>query len=130
MKTLAVDFSTECDALHELLREHGHTVFELQTQFKGWTINDILLHLHHWNIAAALAVFEPEAFEEALDHIGITFEAYLDDGHDLEDDDEESVGTDYLASWVLYEPFDDRREAKDFLDRLIEDCSVALSELE
>lgn len=73
---------------------------------------------------------EPEAFEEALDHIGITFEAYLDDGHDLEDDDEESVGTDYLASWVLYEPFDDRREAKDFLDRLIEDCSVALSELE
>jgi len=99
MHQLAVDFSTECDALNELLREHGSAVFDIRTQFKQWSINDILLHLHHWNIAAALAVFEPEAFENHKQRVI----AYLGTGASLIDFDRQECGHEsgyeLLESW-------------------------------
>jgi uncharacterized protein (TIGR03084 family) len=38
--------------------------FETPTQFKHWTINNIIRHLHVWNIAADLALSDEAAFGE------------------------------------------------------------------
>lgn len=48
----ADDFKAESDALYALLAPLADTDFDRVTQFKGWTINDVLEHLHLWNWAA------------------------------------------------------------------------------
>ena len=47
----ATDFLEESRALAGLLAALSDLDFETQTQFKGWTINNIVRHLHVWNIA-------------------------------------------------------------------------------
>lgn len=75
---------------------------------------------------------DPESYDEALDHLtDSVIEPYQSDGYDFEDDEEEvSIGTDYLASLILYEPFNDKAEAEAFLDQIIRDCDQALADLE
>ena len=48
----AVDFKQESDALYVLLSSLEDADFAQPTQFKGWTLNDVLEHLHMWNWAA------------------------------------------------------------------------------
>ena len=48
----ADDFKAECDALYALLAPLDEADFDRVTQFKNWTINDVLEHLHIWNWAA------------------------------------------------------------------------------
>ena len=50
----AGDFLAETEALADLLAPLPDAVFEEATQFKGWTLNDVLRHLHFWNRAAGL----------------------------------------------------------------------------
>lgn len=59
----AWDFKDECDSIAAVL--DGKTEADLQTEtlFKGWTINDIVGHLHLWNIAADQTLNEPEEFQ-------------------------------------------------------------------
>ena len=57
------DFRDESAALYELLRPLGAEVFDRKTQFKQWTFNDILGHLHMWNWAADLSLHDEAAFE-------------------------------------------------------------------
>ncbi len=52
----AADFKEESDALHALLAPLDDAAFERSTQFKGWTINDVLQHLHYFNYAADLSL--------------------------------------------------------------------------
>ena len=52
----ALDFKAESDALHALLDPLNDADFERQTQFKGWTVNDVLQHLHYFNYAADLSL--------------------------------------------------------------------------
>jgi len=40
--------------------------FGLATAFKGWTIDDILRHLHYWNMAAGLSLTDPDGFRRQL----------------------------------------------------------------
>ena len=40
--------------------------FKLNTQFKSWTINDVLYHLHVWNIAALLSLKNENEFKEFM----------------------------------------------------------------
>ena len=40
--------------------------FKLKTQFKSWTINDVLYHLHVWNIAALLSLKNENEFKEFM----------------------------------------------------------------
>ncbi len=47
-----VNFCAESDALYEILAPLSDSDFDQPGQFKGWTINDILGHLHTWNVAA------------------------------------------------------------------------------
>jgi uncharacterized protein (TIGR03084 family) len=58
----AQDFANESAALANLLAPLTGPDFETPTLFKGWTINNILRHLHVWNIAAARSIEGEEAF--------------------------------------------------------------------
>ena len=59
----AIDFKDECDAIAAILQDKSEADFEAKTLFKGWTVNDIIGHLHLWNIAADQTLSEPEAFQ-------------------------------------------------------------------
>ncbi|MEQ1783641.1 MAG: maleylpyruvate isomerase N-terminal domain-containing protein [Hyphomonadaceae bacterium] len=50
----AADFLAETEALAGLLAKLPDAAFDEATQFKGWTLNDVIRHLHFWNRAAGL----------------------------------------------------------------------------
>lgn len=56
------NFCEESDALCALLDPLDEPAFDTATQFKGWTINDVLQHLHYFNWMADLSLHEPERF--------------------------------------------------------------------
>jgi uncharacterized protein (TIGR03084 family) len=58
----ATDFLDESNALCDMLMPISETDFEMPTQFKGWTINNIIRHLHVWNIAVDLSLRDEAAF--------------------------------------------------------------------
>lgn len=58
----AHDFLAESEALHAAIADLAQDGFERVTQFKGWTINDVLVHLHFWNGAADLSASDESAF--------------------------------------------------------------------
>lgn len=62
----AVDFIDESIALHDLIASMSDAEFEQTTLFKGWSINNILRHLHVWNIAANLSLTDEPGFAEML----------------------------------------------------------------
>ena len=59
----AQDFYDESQALASLVTPLSDVDFAQRTQFKGWTIDQILRHLHVWNVAAGLSLQAPEAFD-------------------------------------------------------------------
>lgn len=62
--TQAEDFVAESEALNDAL-DHV-TDYDAPTQFKGWTVNDVLVHLHYWNLSADLSATDPQAFTVML----------------------------------------------------------------
>ncbi|MTI01937.1 TIGR03084 family protein [Roseibium sp. RKSG952] len=58
----AMDFLEESDALQAVLADVSGDQWETVTQFKGWTLNDVLVHLHYWNQMADLSLNDPDAF--------------------------------------------------------------------
>ena len=58
----AIDFLDESKALCALLAPLPEGDFQRPTQFKGWTINNIIRHLHVWNIAVDLSLRDEAAF--------------------------------------------------------------------
>lgn len=48
----AQDFKAESDAIAALLKPLSAAEYQTVTQFKSWTIHDVLAHLHLWNLAA------------------------------------------------------------------------------
>lgn len=60
----AIDFKDECSAMAAILAPLSDTDFSRPTLFKGWTISDIVGHLHLWNIAADLTLTDPVAFAD------------------------------------------------------------------
>ena len=69
MLVQARDFRDESEALYALLGALDDSGFEEQTQFKNWTINNVLGHLHFWNWAADLTLKDRAAFEELLQQV-------------------------------------------------------------
>lgn len=57
------DFLEETEILFQLLQGMNDEEFETSTLFKDWTINDILVHLHFWNVNAHASVNEPDKFD-------------------------------------------------------------------
>ena len=48
----AIDFFEESQDMYELLSNISENSLDTATQFKNWSFNDIVRHLHVWNIAA------------------------------------------------------------------------------
>lgn len=61
------DFLATSQALHVLLASADVRRWHEPTQFKQWTITDILGHLHLWNVGADLSLREPPAFQAHVD---------------------------------------------------------------
>ncbi|HHB81432.1 MAG TPA: TIGR03084 family protein, partial [Aliiroseovarius sp.] len=66
----ASDFLAESEALFALLAPLEAAAYERQTQFKSWSFNDILVHLHFWNQAVDLSAQDPEQFGALLAQLG------------------------------------------------------------
>lgn len=73
MLTQAEDLLTETKSLASILADLGDDQFETVTAFKGWTINQVLRHLHVWNRAAYQSYAEPDRFDAYMGQVmGIT----------------------------------------------------------
>ncbi len=57
------DFLEESEALYALLEPLADRDFGRETQFKGYTIGDVVGHLHHWNHAADLSLRDAAGFQ-------------------------------------------------------------------
>ncbi len=57
------DFLEECDALATLLDGADDSTLAIVTQFKDWTIEDVIAHLHMWNVAAGATLSSREEFQ-------------------------------------------------------------------
>ena len=66
MLETAIPFNQESDPLYKLFINANKNSFKLKTQFKSWTINDVLYHLHVWNIAALLSLKNENEFKEFM----------------------------------------------------------------
>lgn len=65
----ARDFGAECDTLHTLLGTIEEVEYERPSAFKGWTSNDVLVHLHFWNKAADLSLSDPDALMQLIGQV-------------------------------------------------------------
>ncbi len=63
----AIDFKDESNSLYEILANCSEDKFSKKTQFKSWTINDVIYHLHVWNIAASLSLKNEKKFKDFMD---------------------------------------------------------------
>lgn len=63
----AHDFLEESEILYKLLKVLNEDDFERPTLFKDWTINDILVHLHFWNLNAHASLNEPQKFDGMME---------------------------------------------------------------
>ena len=66
MLTQALDFAEEVKTLEAVLRQLPEHEWQRPTQFKHWTPNDIVRHLHFWNEAADWSVQAPQALQLRL----------------------------------------------------------------
>jgi len=60
----AIDFREESEALFALLDTVSDQEWNQKTQFKRWTPNDVIAHLHFGNYAADLSLQDAEAFRD------------------------------------------------------------------
>ena len=66
----AEDFRAICDQLNDLLSGLSDSDFARATAFKGWSIDEILRHLHVWNTAALTSLQDPDGFAEFMNSVG------------------------------------------------------------
>lgn len=59
----AQDFREECDVLAELLDPLADGDWARRTKFKDWSVDDVLAHLHFFNLAAELSLSDEDAFD-------------------------------------------------------------------
>jgi len=65
----AIDFCNESEALYKLIEPISDDAYGQKTQFKNWTINDVLSHLHMWNWAADKSLSDPDEFDAFLNRL-------------------------------------------------------------
>ena len=98
----ALDFRDESEALYTLLRDLSDDDLATPTAFKGWTINQVLRHLHVWNQGADLSLTQPKAFKQFM----ASLSARMAEGGQLPDFEAEHLeglsGRRLLAAWHDY----------------------------
>lgn len=60
----AIDLRAEADALFQLLDRLEASDWARPTQFKAWTVNDIVQHLHDSDLLAAASARDPKEFAQ------------------------------------------------------------------
>ncbi len=65
----ADDFLAESEVLDRILIGREDAEFQTETEFKLWTVDDVLVHLHFWNGAANLTLVDQDAFQALLDEV-------------------------------------------------------------
>ena len=66
----ADDFLAESESLFQLLENLEDSEFERATEFKGWTLNNVIRHLHVWNLAAGLSLTDEAGFDAFYAQVG------------------------------------------------------------
>jgi uncharacterized protein (TIGR03084 family) len=66
----AKDFLEESRVLYALLEHASDQQLSMTTQFKAWTIEDVVGHLHFWNLAALSSLTDPEGFQALFEPLG------------------------------------------------------------
>jgi uncharacterized protein (TIGR03084 family) len=74
----AADLRAECDALYEFVADLEEDVWQRQTPFKGWTVSDVIAHLHYTDWAALQSLTSDDAFIESATELIQGFERGLD----------------------------------------------------
>ena len=69
------EFLEESDALYALLSARPESQLAFVTQFKAWSIEDVIAHLHLFNLAAALSVRDPAQLRTFFGELGRVREA-------------------------------------------------------
>lgn len=93
----AEDFRAESRALYGLLKWLAVERYSAATQFKGWSINDVLQHLHVWNTMAGLQLSDEAEIERRFGRL-IELEGNL---RAYEAEVLEGLnGPDLLAAWI------------------------------
>ena len=59
----AKDFLEESNQIFNLMKNRPEKDFFIRTQFKNWSINDVIGHLHLFNFAADLSIKSPDDFQ-------------------------------------------------------------------
>ncbi|HJY84602.1 MAG TPA: TIGR03084 family metal-binding protein [Candidatus Binatia bacterium] len=62
----AIDFREESEVFFALLNTIRDQEWKQKTQFKGWTINDVVAHVHLGNYAADLSLRDSAAFTDFM----------------------------------------------------------------
>jgi len=109
----AAHFLEECETLATALNTLSSSDWDAPTQFKDWSFNDVLVHLHFWNGAADKAAVAPEASAGMWTEIGKglasgslrAFEnaRVTERGSDLKDKWQE-LYRDMAARWEAFDP--------------------------
>ena len=81
MFTQPQDFHDETEALYTLIAPLDAPALAQATAFKGWTIADIIAHLHVWNWGADLSLTDPARFDAMFGEVA----AMLAEGGTLRD---------------------------------------------
>jgi len=99
----ALDFKAESEAVAAILTELNDDAYLAVTQFKDWTIYDILAHLHLWNMAADWTLNEPAKFTAFMGDVLQVFQGGKTH-QDLQRDwcvkEGLDTGTKLYAAWV------------------------------
>jgi len=113
----AIDFREECDALYEILQPLSDADWERKGQFKDWTINEIMQHLHYWNYGADLSLNDEAAFAQLMTDLGDIRKSGEDHRRFVERRLNGAKGAELLALWrdyynVLADHFQDQDPKK------------------
>ncbi|MEP3891414.1 MAG: TIGR03084 family metal-binding protein [Hellea sp.] len=99
----ALDFKAESQAVAELLKGLGDDDYNAVTQFKSWTIYDVLAHLHLWNMAADWTLNAPEKFTALMGEVIQVFQGgktHQDLQRDWAHTQGLETGTQLYKAWV------------------------------
>lgn len=96
----AEDFGAESAALADMLETLAPDDWRRPTRFKGWTPDDVLVHLHFWNRAQDLALTDPDRLRSEIAAVGAAMAEGRGRAH--ENGTVRERGRDLLAAWRAY----------------------------
>ena len=99
----ADDFKADSETLAALLADAPDDAFRMPTQFKAWTIDDVIAHLHVWNHAAMLTLESRAAFQAFFTGVAqqmMAGKSHIEVQRSWLDDHEDGVrGKELLERW-------------------------------